>query len=143
MVLDVLVLVMYALGMLILGWFGMRRSRTHEDFLVAGRNLGPGMYMGTMAATVLGGASTVGSVRLPSKNVESMQMAALFAQTMAALRPSTRRAFLLYRLGGCSHPQIARRMGISVSMVEKHVMTAMAALHSAGIDGRSRSGRDR
>lgn len=64
MTLDVLVLVTYALGMLILGWFGMRRSKTQEDFLVAGRNLGPGMYMGTMAATVLGGASTVGSVRL-------------------------------------------------------------------------------
>ncbi len=64
MTLDVLVLVTYALGMLILGWFGMRRSKTQEDFLVAGRNLGPAMYMGTMAATVLGGASTVGSVRL-------------------------------------------------------------------------------
>ncbi len=64
MALEVLVLVTYALGMLILGWFGMSRSKTQEDFLVAGRNLGPGMYIGTMAATVLGGASTVGSVRL-------------------------------------------------------------------------------
>ena len=62
--LDVLVLVMYAAGMLLLGWFGMRRSKTQEDFLVAGRNLGPAMYMGTMAATVLGGASTIGTVRL-------------------------------------------------------------------------------
>ena len=64
MSLDVLVLVGYALGMLALGWLGMRRSRNQEDFLVAGRNLGPGMYMSTMAATVLGGASTIGSVRL-------------------------------------------------------------------------------
>ncbi len=64
MTLDVLVFVLYALGMLLLGWFGMRRSKTQEDFLVAGRNLGPGMYMGTMAATVLGGASTIGTVRL-------------------------------------------------------------------------------
>jgi solute:Na+ symporter, SSS family len=64
MALDVLVFVLYALGMLLLGWFGLRRSKTQEDFLVAGRNLGPGMYMGTMAATVLGGASTIGTVRL-------------------------------------------------------------------------------
>jgi solute:Na+ symporter, SSS family len=64
MALDVLVFILYALGMLVLGWFGMRRSKTQEDFLVAGRNLGPGMYMGTMAATVLGGASTIGTVRL-------------------------------------------------------------------------------
>jgi SSS family solute:Na+ symporter len=64
MTLDVLVLVLYALGMLALGWLGMRRSKNQEDYLVAGRNLGPAMYMSTMAATVLGGASTIGTVRL-------------------------------------------------------------------------------
>lgn len=64
MTLDILVLALYALGMLGLGWLGMRRSRNQEDYLVAGRNLGPAMYMSTMAATVLGGASTIGSVRL-------------------------------------------------------------------------------
>lgn len=64
MTLDILVLALYALGMLVLGWLGMRRSRNQEDYLVAGRNLGPAMYMSTMAATVLGGASTIGSVRL-------------------------------------------------------------------------------
>jgi len=64
MTLDVLVFVLYAAGMLLLGWFGLRRSKTQEDFLVAGRHLGPGMYMSTMAATVLGGASTIGTVRL-------------------------------------------------------------------------------
>ena len=64
MTLDVLVLVLYALGMLVLGWVGMRRSKNQEDYLVAGRNLGPAMYMSTMAATVLGGASTIGTVRL-------------------------------------------------------------------------------
>lgn len=72
----------------------------------------------------------------PSNSVESMQMVALFARTVAALRPSTRQAFLLYRLEACSHAQIARQMGISVSMVEKHVSAAMAALHRAGIDER-------
>lgn len=64
MVLDISVVVIYAAAMLLLGWYGMRRARTQEDFLVAGRNLGPGLYMGTMAATVIGGASTVGTVRL-------------------------------------------------------------------------------
>ncbi len=64
MSLDMFVLILYAGGMLMLGWVGMRRSKNHEDFLVAGRNLGPTMYMGTMAATVLGGASTIGTVRL-------------------------------------------------------------------------------
>lgn len=64
MLLDISVVVIYAAAMLLLGWYGMRRAKTQEDFLVAGRNLGPGLYMGTMAATVIGGASTVGTVRL-------------------------------------------------------------------------------
>lgn len=64
MILDMVVVTLYAAGMLLLGWYGMRRAQTHEDFLVAGRNLGPAFYMGTMATTVLGGASTVGTVRL-------------------------------------------------------------------------------
>ncbi|NNJ16847.1 sodium:solute symporter [Pseudomonas putida CSV86] len=64
MALDIFVVLIYAAGMLLLGWYGMRRARTHEEYLVAGRNLGPSLYMGTMAATVLGGASTVGTVKL-------------------------------------------------------------------------------
>ncbi|AGI23501.1 sodium:solute symporter family protein [Pseudomonas sp. MT3] len=62
--LDILVVLIYAAGMIALGWYGMRRAKTRDDYLVAGRNLGPGFYLGTMAATVLGGASTIGTVRL-------------------------------------------------------------------------------
>jgi SSS family solute:Na+ symporter len=62
--LDLFVVFVYIGGMLLLGWLGMRRATSREEFLVAGRNLGPGFYMGTMAATVLGGASTVGTVKL-------------------------------------------------------------------------------
>lgn len=62
--LDILVVLIYAAGMITLGWYGMRRAKTRDDYLVAGRNLGPGFYLGTMAATVLGGASTIGTVRL-------------------------------------------------------------------------------
>ena len=64
MALDLFVVLIYAAAMLILGYYGMRKAKTNDDFLVAGRNLGPTLYMGTMAATVLGGASTVGTVRL-------------------------------------------------------------------------------
>jgi Na+/proline symporter len=58
MILDVIVVLLYAASMLLMGWYGMRRAKTSDDFLVAGRNLGPALYMGTMAAVVLGGAST-------------------------------------------------------------------------------------
>ncbi|WP_417662531.1 sodium:solute symporter [Pseudomonas sp.] len=64
MTLDMLVIVIYVAAMLGLGFYGMRRAKNREDYLVAGRNLGPAFYLGTMAATVLGGASTIGTVRL-------------------------------------------------------------------------------
>jgi RNA polymerase sigma-70 factor (ECF subfamily) len=74
----------------------------------------------------------------PSSVVESLQTLAIVAEAIAQLRPSTREAFLLYRLEVCSHAQIAARMGISVSMVEKHVSVATAALRSAGVEYRDR-----
>jgi len=64
MALDYLTMLAYLLVMVALGWWGMRKARTQEDFLVAGRRLGPGLYLGTLAAVVLGGASTIGTVRL-------------------------------------------------------------------------------
>ncbi|MGA5897999.1 sodium:solute symporter [Streptomyces venetus] len=64
MAVDYLVIVAYLAGMLAMGWWGMRRARSKSEFLVAGRRLGPAMYSGTMAAIVLGGASTIGGVGL-------------------------------------------------------------------------------
>ncbi|MFI6547329.1 sodium:solute symporter [Streptomyces prunicolor] len=64
MAVDYTVIVVYLAGMLAMGWWGMRRARSKSDFLVAGRRLGPVMYSGTMAAIVLGGASTIGGVGL-------------------------------------------------------------------------------
>ncbi|WP_017586646.1 sodium:solute symporter [Nocardiopsis ganjiahuensis] len=64
MAIDLAVIAAYLLGMVALGWWGMRRTRNKSDYLVAGRRLGPLMYAGTMAAVVLGGASTVGGIGL-------------------------------------------------------------------------------
>ncbi|CAL9295996.1 sodium:solute symporter [Streptomyces sp. SudanB91_2054] len=64
MAVDYIVIVVYLVGMLAMGWWGMRRAKSKSEFLVAGRRLGPGMYSGTMAAIVLGGASTIGGVGL-------------------------------------------------------------------------------
>lgn len=64
MAVDYIVIVVYLAGMLAVGWWGMRRAKSKSEFLVAGRRLGPSMYSGTMAAIVLGGASTIGGVGL-------------------------------------------------------------------------------
>ena len=61
---DLAVIALYIGAMLGIGWYAKRRAKSEADFLVAGRRLGPFLYAGTMAAVVLGGASTVGGVGL-------------------------------------------------------------------------------
>lgn len=62
--LNIVIIAAYLVGMLAFGWWGKSRTATTADYLVAGRRLGPLLYTGTMAAVVLGGASTVGGVGL-------------------------------------------------------------------------------
>lgn len=61
---DYLVVAAYFLAVIGAGYWGVRRARSAEDYLVAGRRLGPLTYLGTLSAVVLGGASTIGSVSL-------------------------------------------------------------------------------
>ncbi|WP_420063472.1 sodium:solute symporter family transporter, partial [Mycobacteroides chelonae] len=64
---DTAIIVVYLGAMLGFGFWGKSRTKDSADFLVAGRRLGPALYTGTMAAVVLGGASTVGGVGLGYK----------------------------------------------------------------------------
>lgn len=61
---NVAVIVLYLIAMVAIGLIAARRARSAEDYRVAGRRLGPVFYTGTMAAVVLGGASTVGGIAL-------------------------------------------------------------------------------
>jgi SSS family solute:Na+ symporter len=67
MAFDSAVMIGYLVAILVVGWWASRRANTKSEFLVAGRRLGYLMYSGTMAAIVLGGASTIGGVRLGYK----------------------------------------------------------------------------
>src|SRR5919204_5541338 len=64
---DVAIVGLYLAAMIAFGFWGKSRATTQSDFLVAGRRLGPMLYSGTMAAIVLGGASTIGGVGLGYK----------------------------------------------------------------------------
>lgn len=62
--LDYVVITLYFALMIGAGYIGLRRARSADDYLVAGRRLGLPMYMGTLSAVILGGASTIGGVSL-------------------------------------------------------------------------------
>lgn len=62
--LDVIVIALYFIFVLILGYVGLRLNRGAEDFLVAGRRLGPFTFVSSLSATVLGGISTIGGASL-------------------------------------------------------------------------------
>jgi SSS family solute:Na+ symporter len=64
MKLDLAIVCTYAFALVLVGWYSLRKARNRDDYLVAGRRLGPMMYGATLATVVLGGASTVGTVRL-------------------------------------------------------------------------------
>ena len=66
--LDFVVLALYFAVMIGAGYWGLRRARSADDYLVAGRRLGPFMYVGCLGAVVLGGASTIGGVALGYDN---------------------------------------------------------------------------
>ncbi|WP_414867895.1 sigma-70 family RNA polymerase sigma factor [Pseudomonas donghuensis] len=61
----------------------------------------------------------------PSQNMDLNQRLDLMQRALAELSQPCRECFLLRKLDGLSHPQIAERLGISRSLVEKHIVNAM------------------
>lgn len=114
MAVDYLVMTGYLLGIVGVGWWGKRRAASKSDFLVAGRRLGPLMYTGTMAAVVLGGASTIGGVRLGytyglsgawmvfAIGLGLLALSVLFSARIARLRVYTVAEMLSLRYGGAA-----------------------------------------
>ncbi|WP_439660427.1 sodium:solute symporter [Lentzea sp. HUAS TT2] len=114
MALDYAVIAAYVLGMIGMGWWGMRRATSKSEYLVAGRRLGFTMYSGTMSAVVLGGASTIGGVGLGYKfgisgawmvfaiGLGILLLSALFARRIVRLKVYTVSQMLDLRYGGNS-----------------------------------------
>ena len=63
----------------------------------------------------------------PEEALASGQAVSAYVAAIEALPPRCREAFVLHVFDELSHAQVAQRMGISVSMVEKHVVRGMVA----------------
>ncbi len=60
--------------------------------------------------------------------IQRAQEQAWLREAMLSLPPRCRQVFVLVRIDGLSQGEVARRCGISVKTVEKHLATALAAL---------------
>ncbi|MBQ0058473.1 MAG: sodium:solute symporter family protein [Lachnospiraceae bacterium] len=58
-----IVVILYLLVMLFIGWYSSKKITSNTDFMVAGRRLGPFLMAGTLAATEIGGGSSLGVVQ--------------------------------------------------------------------------------
>ena len=63
----------------------------------------------------------------PEEALASMQVIRAYVGAIESLPQRCREAFVLYVFDGLPHAQIAQKMGISYSMVEKHIVRAMVA----------------
>lgn len=64
----------------------------------------------------------------PVSGLAARQSLAQIVAALGELTPQTRRVFQMHKFEGLSHAQVAARLGISRSAVEKHVSTALKHL---------------
>lgn len=64
----------------------------------------------------------------PEENTEAYQLCRLLQQTIEKLPPRCREVFVLHRFEGLNHEEIAKRLGVSKNMVEKHIIRALVDL---------------
>jgi RNA polymerase sigma-70 factor (ECF subfamily) len=73
---------------------------------------------------------------------EARERLARLAAAIAALPPQCRRVFTLHKLHGLSHAEVATRLNISRSAVEKHMSAALKHLaRQEGEGGHTTPGR--
>lgn len=76
----------------------------------------------------LDGLEIAATEHTPEQRAVYEQQVGRLSKAILELPPKCQRVYLLKRVHGLSHVQIAQRCGISVKMVEKHLATALAQL---------------
>ena len=70
-------------------------------------------------------ADTAATQASPLERLDQQQRLRQLARALEGLPPRRREALILHRFEGLSQSQVAERMGISLSMVEKHIAAAL------------------
>ena len=65
------------------------------------------------------------SASTPEEIMRSQEYVQTFKSVYISLNKNSRRAFSLHRFKGCTYAEIAKKMGISKSMVQKHISNVL------------------
>lgn len=57
---DIAIIIIFLIGMLIVGYYASQKIKDHEDFSIAGRRFGFPVLLGTLIASCIGASSTMG-----------------------------------------------------------------------------------
>jgi RNA polymerase sigma-70 factor (ECF subfamily) len=71
----------------------------------------------------------------PAEEAEGREEIGVLLSAIGALPPKCKAVFVMHRFDEVPHTEIARRLGITVSMVEKHIAAAMKHLRKQLKDG--------
>nr|WP_312987953.1 sigma-70 family RNA polymerase sigma factor [Comamonas koreensis] len=104
------------------------RSVSTDDWRKAGRGSAPDMVSVDSDADALA-ALPSDDTQSPLEIAAQRQRIARLNDAVAELPARQRQAFLLNRIDGLSHDEVAAAMGISPRMVAKHLSRAMAYCH--------------
>jgi len=74
------------------------------------------------------GSEAVAAIPAADAAYEAKQRLERVVAALDELSPQCRRVFVMHKFEGLSHPEIAARIGISRSTVEKHMGTALKHL---------------
>ncbi len=74
---DLVIIVAYLIGMMLIGVFAVKRIRNTKDYYIAGNSFGPVVLMATVCATIIGGSSMMGRAGLGYTNGIECLMTAL------------------------------------------------------------------
>jgi RNA polymerase sigma-70 factor (ECF subfamily) len=78
--------------------------------------------------TEASGGDLVAQTPTPEQITESRQRLQQLMVTVESLPPQCQRVFVLHKLEGLSYTEVAAKLGISKSGVEKHMMSALRRL---------------
>ena len=123
---DIVIVVIYMMVLIGVGIWTARKTKTTEDFMVAGRSIGIWRFTAAMAACVIGGSLTMGSSTLAYNfGVGAIWLGGICALSIFYLEASTDSGFAIR---SCQRQLVALQAEQNIIQDRK---TVLAANHTA------------